>query len=742
MMGWRFIAAGDSDLFWKYWEELNPPGVAPPLLNRAYIYPRTSYFASGEERLAVCEGLRGPLALALLAPEQGNAWVRLLAPMHIGIFSMAQGEDVEALLQSLMSVLRGSLAVTFANQDPDVLPRPANASSIVTRDCTGVERISIQGNYGDYWSTRGAALKDDIARWRNRLSVKNIVPRLEVVTEKQQIARSISEFGNLDYAGKKRSAGTAVHPNSTYGWFYRATLDSFCDQGGGRVFRYWFNEKLAAMALGIEANGRLIVLRTTFDSNLDHLFPASLMRRAMIEHVFGEKKIGTIEFHESSRESQGAWTDDFKTPYDIRCYRWPWLSRLGTFHRSPTSIAADIAGAKGAVIASSGAYTITVRDNLSALSDHNSALFDYAGKSSVFHTLEWYRTYIRSVLSPNDHLRIYTASPPAGSDQAHCALLMRHGNLGNGRWHTRILSGLSNYYTSLFGPVIGPDIPILQSLLDALASGITRDTASWDVVDMHPMSADSPVLQGLITAFRRNGMLVARYFCFGNWYLKVENRSYAQYFESLPSQLKHTITRKKRQLEKAGGSRIVICRDSAGLDTALDAYRKIYASSWKVPEPYPEFIANLAHTCTEAGWLRLGIAYVNNEPAAAQLWVVTNGIANIYKLAYDERYARLSLGTILTAHLMEYVIDVDKVREVDYLTGDDAYKKDWMSDRRERFGMVAFNLRSPRGLFAAMRHLLGRLAKGAIDLVHGLLSSTAGSRASGKSAAHIRSGRN
>ena len=34
--------------------------------------------------------------------------------------------------------------------------------------------------------------------------------------------------------------------------------------------------------------------------------------------------------------------------------------------------------------------------------------------------------------------------------------------------------------------------------------------------------------------------------------------------------------------------------------------------------------------------------------------------------------------------LMRHVIDVDQVREVDFGSGDDAYKKDWMSDRRER----------------------------------------------------------
>jgi CelD/BcsL family acetyltransferase involved in cellulose biosynthesis len=111
------------------------------------------------------------------------------------------------------------------------------------------------------------------------------------------------------------------------------------------------------------------------------------------------------------------------------------------------------------------------------------------------------------------------------------------------------------------------------------------------------------------------------------------------------------------------------------------------------------------------GTLRLGIIHVDGEPAAAQLWFVHNGCALIYKLAYDERFADLSVGTILSAALFQHALDVDKVTEVDYLSGDDAYKKDWMSHRRERWGILALNPRTPRGALAIARHVGGRAMK-------------------------------
>jgi CelD/BcsL family acetyltransferase involved in cellulose biosynthesis len=119
----------------------------------------------------------------------------------------------------------------------------------------------------------------------------------------------------------------------------------------------------------------------------------------------------------------------------------------------------------------------------------------------------------------------------------------------------------------------------------------------------------------------------------------------------------------------------------------------------------------LARRCAEQGWLRLGIAYLDGEPAAAQLWIVADGTASIFKVAYDQRFAKESVGTLLTSLLMEHVMERDKVSVVDYLTGDDGYKKDWMSQRRERWGIVAFNPRTLLGLLCAARHFGGRAAR-------------------------------
>ena len=61
--------------------------------------------------------------------------------------------------------------------------------------------------------------------------------------------------------------------------------------------------------------------------------------------------------------------------------------------------------------------------------------------------------------------------------------------------------------------------------------------------------------------------------------------------------------------------------------------------------------------------------------------------------------------------MMAHVIEQDGVSTVDYLTGDDNYKRDWMSTRRERRGIAAYNTGTPPGLAAFTSYRLKALLK-------------------------------
>ena len=60
--------------------------------------------------------------------------------------------------------------------------------------------------------------------------------------------------------------------------------------------------------------------------------------------------------------------------------------------------------------------------------------------------------------------------------------------------------------------------------------------------------------------------------------------------------------------------------------------------------------------------------------------------------------------------MMEHVLENEEVSIVDFGYGDDPYKKDWTRHRRDRMGLLIFNLRSVRGTWAAGKFLFKRLA--------------------------------
>lgn len=272
------------------------------------------------------------------------------------------------------------------------------------------------------------------------------------------------------------------------------------------------------------------------------------------------------------------------------------------------------------------------------------------------------------------------------------------------------LAALSNYYSCLYGPVGSVEAirdlsaPQWQAAVQAL-----RQLAGASVLRLQPLDAESAWLAGLQNGLRAAGYWSDRFFCFGNWYQPVPDGGFGVYWQQRPSALRHSVERGRRRLDHAGAWRIEIhTGDAAGLDVALAAYQTVYAQSWKQPEPCPGFMPGLVHTAAHEGWLRLGVLWLGEQPLAAQVWLVHGGKANIYKLAYVKGQDRLSPGSILTAALMEHVMDVDGVQEVDFLSGDDAYKRDWMAQRRERVGLVAFDQRHWRGWLAGGLHLLGR----------------------------------
>lgn len=271
------------------------------------------------------------------------------------------------------------------------------------------------------------------------------------------------------------------------------------------------------------------------------------------------------------------------------------------------------------------------------------------------------------------------------------------------------LCSLSNYYTPMAGLCGVPAAAMGQVDWPALAARLKAVSGSA-VVHLGPLAEQGAVFAGLRDGLRAQGYLTSSHVCFGNWHLPLaDGAGFEAYWLERPSRMKHTVERARRRLARAHDWRIeVVDKPGDALERAIAAYESVYADSWKPAEPRPGFIPELMRLAARQGHLRLGVLWVDGCALAAQLWLVCEGKASIFKLAYRQGHERLSPGSVLTAALMQRAIDVDRVREVDYLMGDDAYKQDWMTHRRERVALLAFDPMRPAGAWAALRHAGGR----------------------------------
>lgn len=346
---------------------------------------------------------------------------------------------------------------------------------------------------------------------------------------------------------------------------------------------------------------------------------------------------------------------------------------------------------------------VTVFPSFGALPENAVRLLEETERHSFYYGRSWLKNYCDHIPTSNDQIRFYVVTDVNSDDVLAVAPLVVTQNGAATR--PKALEGLSNYYSSLFGIPTKEMSSGSAAPFAALFTTIAAERPRWSSINLRPLDNESTNYGACITALKNSGFIVQPYFCFGNWILDVAGRSFDEYFQSLSSQVRNTVQRKEKQLFKKPGVELRIVTEPADVDAAMDQYEVVYRSSWKEPEPYPGFMRGLVREAAKRSWLRLGIVTIEGQPAAAQIWINQSGVASIYKLAYDEKFQQMSVGSVLTKALMRHAIDVDKVNEVDYLTGDDAYKRDWMSRRRERWGLMAMNPRTWGGQLLIARYL-------------------------------------
>lgn len=320
-------------------------------------------------------------------------------------------------------------------------------------------------------------------------------------------------------------------------------------------------------------------------------------------------------------------------------------------------------------------------DNFTDVQEKAGAELSRAAMPSLFHRLEWLESLHRHCL-PGHKPAIFRASSDDPERSAFAWLFLMQSALP---WR---LNGLANWYSFICGPIFGGDYDEVTRM--SLLRGIARIAhRKAHKITLSHIPDENDVAALLPRAFRQEGWIASSAECDTNHYLRINGRSFDDYWRSRPGQMRSTVRRKTK---KHG---ITVRIDNQINSENWSDYENIYARSWKPHEGSPAFIRHMAENEAAHGALRLGFAFMEGTPVAAQLWTVDHGIALIHKLAYDKSSEKASPGTVLSAAMFQHIIDVDRAQLIDFGTGDDGYKADWMEQQRPRYAQDFYWPHSP-----------------------------------------------
>lgn len=300
---------------------------------------------------------------------------------------------------------------------------------------------------------------------------------------------------------------------------------------------------------------------------------------------------------------------------------------------------------------------------------------------SPFDRAEWYSLLADTGLTP------LIAIASDAEDSAALALTQKAGRI----------TPLRNWYSFTWRQ-LAPDGEHGDRLLAEIARQL-RSRGSR--VTLEPVPDEDRSATRLARAFADAGWRVEVTRSDINHVLHVGDQNFAEYWADRPGPLRTTLKRKAKKVE----AKVLTDFD----DALWDEYERIYASSWKPDEDQPAMLRQFAREEAAAGRLRFGMAWHEGDPVAAQCWTVENGTAFIHKLAYLESARKLSAGTTLSAALFEHVIDTDGVSLVDFGTGDQSYKADWMNAVRPRYRIDCLDMSKPKAWVDLARQTFSRL---------------------------------
>ena len=256
------------------------------------------------------------------------------------------------------------------------------------------------------------------------------------------------------------------------------------------------------------------------------------------------------------------------------------------------------------------------------------------------------------------------------------------------------LRAATSCYTTEFSPPLRDEKSAFL-----LGKGLGRECRA---LKLDAVADELPSMAAFLAGLASAGFATGTYRHFANWHEEIS--TFPEYWKARSTRLKSLVQRKGRRLESAGRVAFERIDLSTERDRGVALYEAVYAKSWKEPEEHERFMETLMKNLGAVGLAQLGIARIDGNPAAAQVWLVRAPRATIFKLAHDPAFDQHSPGSLLTHWMIKQICEMDGAHEFDFGRGNDDYKKLWLKNCRFRYGVVAVDPRSLQGAWRNNYH--------------------------------------
>jgi len=303
-------------------------------------------------------------------------------------------------------------------------------------------------------------------------------------------------------------------------------------------------------------------------------------------------------------------------------------------------------------------------------------------EQSVIDSHAWISTFLERRLSPEKQwccLLAYDGSELVGvlpliiSSRHICGLPRKQISAPTDA-HTRSVSLVA---------APGKEARVIESFL----SSLNKVDPKWYSVYLERIPAASPLIQYFDQGAR--GMPAFHEFFNMGVYLPTIGH-FADFRSSLKKSFRTNLTTAANRLNRYENVYYEILEGEKAKPTDLERFMKVEVVNWKgqvgsaiiQSSDLIEFYSQLANRLARRGWLEWHFLVAEGKTIAGNLAIKCGRTLFIWKLGYDEDYAKCSPGTMLFEQVVKRAFESNEIDKIDLIT-DPLWAKSWHMQKRE-----------------------------------------------------------